>query len=52
MVKKIELINEINDPDHFKFNEMNAKGFIQKLSKIEQDPQTIWDALHSVYGDG
>lgn len=49
LAKKIEYVNEINHPNHFKFTEINANGFINKLSRIEKDPQTIWDTLNSVY---
>lgn len=49
---KIELLNEVNDPDKFKFSDMNATGFLRKLSKIEQDPYSIWDAVNTVYGEG
>ena len=50
--RKIELLNEVNDPDKFKFSDMNAVGFLKKLSKIEQDPYSLWDAVNTVYGEG
>ena len=50
--KEINLLNELNDPTKFRFDEMNAYGFISKLSKIETDPGKIWEALTSIYGEG
>jgi len=49
---KIKVINEMNDPDKFTFNEMNSFGFIKRLAKIEQEPILLWDAVNKVYGDG
>jgi hypothetical protein len=48
---KITLINELNDPDKFTMSDMNAKGFLKRLARIETNAQVIWDAVNSVFGD-
>lgn len=49
---KIELLNEVNDPEKFKFSDMNATGFLRRLARIDQDPYSIWEAVNTIYGEG